>query len=133
MTPASAATVDTIVEPYADFEQRIMAWWDSLVAHIASSDSKSTPYHILVVSHGAFLNKLVTELVESRNAERQEDVVLGIDRCFNGSVTLIEIRETGSVIVVKYGDIDHLNKEQLMQDVVEINVDVNEAKVNKQS
>jgi broad specificity phosphatase PhoE len=132
MSFASAAFVNTSVESTADFALRIMAWWDSLITDIAALDSQAQvrPYNILVVAHGGFINGLATKLVDNGRARRREGLDLGIHRCFNCSISLIEIEDSGSAMVTKYGDIEHLDKEQLAQEIVEINAEVN---VDKQS
>ena len=86
--------------------------------------SRSSPYHVLVVTHGGIIKTMVTELVSSGKATVADDtIVFGFRKCLNGSVTLIDIETTGAAKVVKYADIEHLDREHLAQRVVEINVD----------
>jgi broad specificity phosphatase PhoE len=123
LSVATGAAIQCSIESEADFLQRIMTWWNSIRAHIASLESRSDPYHLLVVAHGRFLKTLVRNLVNSGKAEREEKVVVGLRSCFNCSVTLLETGAIGVVKVIKYGDIEHLDKEQLAQGIVRVNVD----------
>jgi broad specificity phosphatase PhoE len=123
LTVSAAASINGPLEPPANFKKRFVAWWNSLIAHIESLGPRQDPYYFLVVVHGGFLNSLLTDLVESGKVEREEDVLLGIHRCFNCSVSLINIAETSVPKLVKYGDIKHLDQEKLAMDVVQINVD----------
>ena len=124
LTVSAAASIkDGPLESPANFMQRIVAWWNSLIAHIESLGPREDPYNILVVVHGGFLSSLLGDLVQNGKVERGEDVVLGIHRCFNCSVSLVETSETGVPKLVKFGDIKHLDQEQLAMDVVKINVD----------
>jgi 2,3-bisphosphoglycerate-dependent phosphoglycerate mutase len=123
LTVSAAASINGPLESPANFTQRIVAWWDSLIAHIESLGPRQDPYYFLVVVHGGFLSGLLADLVESGKVEREEDVLLGIHRCFNCSISLVDIAETGVSKLVKFGDIKHLDQEQLAMDVVKINVD----------
>ena len=123
LTVSAAASINGPLESPANFMQRIVAWWDSLIAHIESLGPRQDPYYILVVVHGGFLSSLLADLVESGKVEREEDVLLGIHRCFNCSVSLVDVAEKGVPKLVKFGDIKHLDQEQLAMDVVKINVD----------
>jgi probable phosphoglycerate mutase len=120
---SAATSVNGPLESSANFMQRIVTWWDSLTAHIESLGPRQVPYYILVVVHGGFLSSLLSELVKSGKVEREDGVLLGIHRCFNCSVSLVDIAETGVRKLVKFGDIKHLDQEQLAMDVVKINVD----------
>ena len=123
LTVAAAKSINGPLEPPPSFKQRMLAWWNSLIAHIESLGPRQDPYHILVVVHGGFLNGLISDLVESGKVECGEGVLLGLQRCFNCSVSLIDIAETGVPKLVKFGDIKHLDQEQLAKDIVKINVD----------
>lgn len=123
LTVSAAASINGPLESPANFKQRFVAWWNSLIAHIESLGPRKDPYYILVVVHGGFLSSLLADLVESGKVEREEDVLLGVHRCFNCSVSLIDIAETGLPKLVKFGDIKHLDQEKLAMDVVKINVD----------
>lgn len=123
LTVSAAASINGPLESPANFMQRIVAWWDSLIEHIESLGPRQNPYYFLVVVHGGFLSSLLADLVESGKVKREEDVVLGIHRCFNCSISLVDIAETGVPKLVKFGEIKHLDQEQLAMDVVKINVD----------
>lgn len=123
LTVSAAASINGPLESPANFMQRIVAWWDSLIAHIDSLSPRQDPYYFLVVVHGGFISSLLADLVENGKVEREEDVLLGVHRCFNCSVSLVDIAETGVPKLVKFGDIKHLDQEKLAMDVVKINVD----------
>jgi len=123
LTVSAAASINGPLESPANFMQRFVAWWNWLIAHIESLGPRQDPYYFLFVVHGGFLSSLLANLVESGKVEREEDVLLGIHRCFNCSVSLVDIAETGVPKLVKFGDIKHLDQEQLAMEVVKINVD----------
>lgn len=123
MTLAAGAALQCSFESKKELLHRTQAWWDSLHADIASLEWRSDPYHVLVVTHGLYLKTLITGLVKTGNVERDENVVVGHHSVLNCSVTLVEIDATGVAKLTKYGDIEHLQKEQLTKDIVKINVD----------
>ena len=122
LSVAAGAAIRCPIESEGDLLQRIMSWWNSIVAHIASPGPRSDPYNLLVVTHGRFLKTLIRGLVNSGKAELRDKAV-ELRSLPNCSVTLLEIRETGVVEIVKYGDIEHMRKEQLDQNIVRVNVD----------
>jgi broad specificity phosphatase PhoE len=119
---ADALAFKSSSEKLADFQRRVMTWWKSIIQQMTSLDTRSNAYHLLVVAHGRFLHDLVTKLVKAGH-EENATVVLGTRSCFNCSVTVMEVEKMGAVKVIKYGDIEHLNKEHLAQGVVKINAD----------
>ena len=120
LTVSAAASINGPLESRANFKQRIVAWWDSLIAHIKSLGPRQDPYYFLVVVHGGFLSSLLSDLIENGKVVHEEDVLLGIHKCFNCSVSLVDIVETGVPRLVKFGDIKHLDQKKL---AIKINVD----------
>ena len=123
LTVSAAASINGPFEPRAKFTQRFTAWWNSLIEHIDSLGPRQDPYYFLVVVHGGFVSSLLANLVESRKVECEEGVLLGSHRCFNCSVSLVDIAETGVPKIVKFGEIEHLDQEQLAKDIIKVNVD----------
>ncbi|TBU65475.1 phosphoglycerate mutase-like protein [Dichomitus squalens] len=75
------------------------------------------PVHILAVSHGGLIGSLITNLIGSRKLQAAEGVAVGW--CFNASISVIDIDETGKGVLVSYADTTHLDG-----DVLEHNADV---------
>ncbi|RPD66483.1 phosphoglycerate mutase-like protein [Lentinus tigrinus ALCF2SS1-7] len=75
------------------------------------------PAHILAVSHGGLIGTLVTNLVGSRKLRAGEGVAIG--RCFNASISVVDLYEDGKGVLVSYADTTHLNV-----DLVQENADV---------
>ena len=72
LTVSAAASINGFLESLANFMQRIVAWWNSLIAYIESLGTRQDPYYFLVV-HSGFLSSLLADLVESG---KEEDVSL---------------------------------------------------------
>ncbi|KAI0362498.1 phosphoglycerate mutase-like protein, partial [Trametes cingulata] len=125
------------LEPIVDFMARSVKWWNETLtkhaqrktAELKTLESTQNgiegkegqpafePAHILVVSHGGLIGTLVTNLVGSRKVRAAEGVEIG--RCFNASISVIEIHEDGKGVLVSYADTTHLNV-----DLVQENADV---------
>ncbi|KAI0333597.1 phosphoglycerate mutase-like protein [Cubamyces sp. BRFM 1775] len=129
------------LEPIVDFLARSTKWWgDTIARHVqrqaaklkmelaqdsgAQDDSEWVdepwefePLHVLVVSHGGLIGTLVTNLVGSRKVEVAEGVTIG--RCFNASISLIDMDESGKGVLISYADTTHLNVD-LVQDNADI-------------
>ena len=65
------------------------------------------PAHILAVSHGGLIGSLVKNLVGSRKLQAAEGV--GVGMCFNASISVIDVDETGKGVLVSYADTTHLD------------------------
>ncbi len=76
------------------------------------------PVHILAVSHGGLIGTLVTNLLRSRKLRAGEGVVIW--RCFNASISVVDLYEDGKGVLVSYADTTHLN----VVDMVQENADV---------
>ncbi len=75
------------------------------------------PVHILAVSHGGLIGNLVTNLIGSRKVRAAEGVT--ISRCFNASISVVELYPDGKGVLLSYADTTHLNG-----DLVQDNADV---------
>lgn len=94
-----------------------MNWWDtSILRYLSRQQARNTPYHILVVSHGGLIGTLISALLEQNRLRIAEGVF--VRKCFNVSITRVEMDDNVTGTVVKYGDISHL-----VGKVIETNVD----------
>lgn len=119
LLPSARLVTDNTIETGTAFTTRATSWWNQRALHrTASFPPRDTPYHILVVTHGGFIRTLVKNLIQSRKARCDEGVVIW--KCFNSSVTIIEVGNDRKGIIMKYADISHLGA---MADVVESNAD----------
>ncbi|TBU43605.1 phosphoglycerate mutase-like protein [Dichomitus squalens] len=111
------------LEPVIDFTTRSVGWWNSTVALNGDAADEELlgldfePVHILAVSHGGLIGSLITNLIGSRKLQAAEGVAVGW--CFNASISVIDIDETGKGVLVSYADTTHLDG-----DVLEHNADV---------
>ncbi|OSD08503.1 phosphoglycerate mutase-like protein [Trametes coccinea BRFM310] len=118
------------LEPIITFMARAMKWWnDTIARHVQrraaqlkalgptmedDQDAREfEPVHILVVSHGGLIGTLVTNLVGSRKVVVAEGVEIG--RCFNASISVVDVEESGKGVLVSYADTTHLNMELLQE------------------
>lgn len=114
---------DPMIESGAFFAARAETWWMKYILDsTANLPRKTEPYQILVTTHGGFIGTLVRALLHSRRARCADGIV--VQRCFNTSVTIIDVEEGGKGVVMQYGDISHL--EELANGAVEKNVDEND-------
>ncbi|KAI0636623.1 phosphoglycerate mutase-like protein [Trametes polyzona] len=106
------------LEPVADFAARSVGWWHTTIARLAQrkaaalassaeGDGAFEPAHVLVVSHGGLIGTLVTSLVGSRELRVAEGVRL--TRCFNASISVVEVEQDGRGVLVSYADTTHLD------------------------
>ena len=132
------------LEPLADLSARCLKWWNECVVRhaqrygaractgldLGSSPSPSgdeetalevdpelEPEHILVVSHGGLIGTLVKGLLGSRKVRAAEGVVVG--RCFNASISVVELDARGRGVLVSYADTTHIDGE-LVQDNADV-------------
>ncbi|KAI9065381.1 phosphoglycerate mutase-like protein [Trametes sanguinea] len=123
------------LEPINTFTSRSMKWWnDTIARHVqrrsallnaglgsrpvigvdGEQDGREfEPVHILVVSHGGLIGTLVTNLVGSRKVAVAEGVEIG--RCFNASISVVDVEESGKGVLVSYADTTHLSMEVLQE------------------
>ncbi|KAG7448246.1 phosphoglycerate mutase-like protein [Guyanagaster necrorhizus] len=109
---------DPTAEKADAFVTRSLSWWENSVRrHIETLPERAMPYHILVVSHGGFISTLIKNLLAKKRIAK----VVSVDdwRCYNCSVSIIDIRKDGKAELVQYSDISHLGNSK----VVESNAD----------
>src|SRR6266702_888726 len=91
--------------------RRAVEWWNATVVGTSAK-------HILIVSHGAWIQWLVQGLLQRKAIRAEREVTVGL--CFNTGVTVVEIpRERGKGTLLQYGNVMHLRG----ADVVEDNAD----------
>ena len=71
------------------------------------------PAHILAVSHGGLIGTLVKGLLGSRKVCAAEGVVVG--RCFNASISVVELDARGRGVLVSYADTMHIDGELVQE------------------
>ncbi|KAF4615519.1 hypothetical protein D9613_002741 [Agrocybe pediades] len=100
-------------ETSAMFSKRVMEWWNRQVlgSILSIRSSQEEPLTVVVTTHGGVITTLIKDLVGSRKARVGKDVA--ISKCFNASITLVEIGESGKGIITQYGDISHLSESAL--------------------
>ncbi|THH03424.1 hypothetical protein EW145_g6269 [Phellinidium pouzarii] len=97
------------VETSEAFTRRTLAWWEEAIGqHLPniSIPPGSEPLHVLAVSHGAFIASLCQVLVMAKVIEAPPDMFFG--RCFNTSITTIDMRVDKCGTLLKYCDVSHL-------------------------
>lgn len=115
------------LEPVAHLSTRAVQWWNATVARLAQRKaaeltsvgdaSTFAPAHVLVVAHGGLIGTLVTTLTGSRKVRAAPGVVVG--RCFNASISVVDLEEDGRGVLVSYADTTHLDV-----DLVQENADL---------
>ena len=105
---ALVAKVDKNMETAVAFNLRAVSWWNNniLGSTISGGDSSEEPKNILVTTHGGFIVTLVRGLIGSKKARCGEGVVIW--ECLNTSVSVLEVLEDRTAVVVQYGDVTHL-------------------------
>ena len=126
------------LEPLADLSARCLKWWNECVVRHAHGhgarartglgspsslegdeeaalevDPELEPEHILVVSHGGLIGTLVKGLLGSRKVRAAEGVVVG--RCFNASISVVELDARGRGVLVSYADTTHIDGELVQE------------------
>ncbi|GBE82142.1 Probable phosphatase [Sparassis crispa] len=108
-------------EPVGEFTGRAVRWWkERIIPCTTAWDGHGEPAHILVVSHGGLIGRLIVGLLESGRVEWATGSVL-TTKCFNASISVLELQAHGGGEMVSYSDTTHLNV-----DFVESNADVQE-------
>ena len=101
------AKVDENLETAVAFNLRALSWWnDNILKFLGSIDSLEEPRNILVTTHGGFIVTLVKGLIGCKKARCGEGVVIW--KCLNTSVSVLEVLEDRTAVVVQYGDVTHL-------------------------
>ncbi|KII89090.1 hypothetical protein PLICRDRAFT_40731 [Plicaturopsis crispa FD-325 SS-3] len=113
-------------ESTPDFSKRAVQWWNRTIGQsVPATATGDPPTNVLVVSHGGFIGILLTTLPNSRKLQCAPGVSIG--RCFNASISVVEVGADGKGTLVQFGDISHLTG----QDLVETNVDELEIAVKR--
>jgi len=99
------------VEPSNAFAERTIAWWEDtimvLLPSLSSNDINDDDiFHVLVVSHGAYIATLCAELVDRGIVHAEPRMRMG--SCFNTSVTVIDMWMNKRGSLQKYSDVSHL-------------------------
>ena len=106
---ALVAKVDKNLETAVAFNLRAVSWWNAnILGSMINEDSESfeEPRNILVTTHGGFIVTLVRGLIGCKRARCGEGVVIW--KCLNTSVSVLEVLEDRTAVVVQYGDVTHL-------------------------
>ncbi|OCH86900.1 phosphoglycerate mutase-like protein [Obba rivulosa] len=107
------------IEMSSAFVERATAWWETTIVgytRLLRPEAREGPAHVLAVSHGGFIGTLITNLISSGKVRCAEGVRVG--RCWNTSISVVELDEHGTGTLVRYGDVAHLKV-----NLVEENVD----------
>lgn len=115
---------DTTIETTEKLGSRALAWWEGTILPLAR-DSKTKLYNgtepatlnVLVASHGGWISTFFNAAVAQGLIALSPGVTF--TRCWNTSVSIVEVDETLKGSVTAYSDISHL----LRKDVVNTNVD----------
>ncbi|KAJ7766718.1 phosphoglycerate mutase-like protein [Mycena metata] len=100
------------------FAARATGWWKkAILQRTRALPPREAPYNVLVTSHGGWITVLVRSLVGSGRVRPAPGVVIAT--CRNASVTIIEVELEGPSTLVQFGDVAHLEGQQM----VETNVD----------
>ena len=104
---ALVAKVDQKLETTAAFSRRAVTWWNNnILGSTISGENLTEPRNILVTTHGGFIMTLVRGLIGSKKARCGEGIVIW--NCLNTSVSVLEVLEDKTAVVVQYGDVSHL-------------------------
>ncbi|KAJ7024253.1 phosphoglycerate mutase-like protein [Mycena alexandri] len=105
-------------EPGEAFAARATGWWKkAILQRTRALPPREAPYNVLVTSHGGLITVLVRSLVGSGKVRPAPGVMIAT--CRNASVTIIEVDLEGPSTLLQFGDVAHLEEQQM----VETNVD----------
>ena len=100
---------DKTIEASADFSHRVVGWWDRVILGQVLSRQKGLDVTgVLVGTHGGVITTLTRQLIGSRKVRCADGVI--ILRCMNASISVIEVYEDGRGELVRFSDVDHLQK-----------------------
>ncbi|KAH9930745.1 phosphoglycerate mutase-like protein [Fomitopsis serialis] len=118
-------TAPANAEQLSDFSLRAAQWWNGTILAYVESLVKQDPVHgkslpadLLVVSHGGYISRLIGNLLGSGKMKCAEGVVVN-GKCWNASISVIDILDSGEAVLVSYSDTAHLKV-----DLVQTNADV---------
>jgi len=101
---------DASLETSPAFSARAAGWWNQrILGHVLSKRNLDAeePMSVVVTTHGGFITTLVRDLIGSRKVKCGKGVVIW--KCFNASVTVIEVGENRKGMLVAYADVSHLD------------------------
>ena len=102
---ALVAMVDKNLETAVAFNLRAVSWWNANILE-SMINGVEEPRNILVTTHGGFIMALVRGLIGCKKARCGKGVVIW--KCLNTSVSVLEVLEDKTAVVVQYGDVSHL-------------------------
>ena len=109
---ALVAKVDKSLETAVAFNLRAVSWWNAnILESMMNGDSLEEPRNILVTTHGGFIVTLLRGLIGCKKARCGKGVVIW--KCMNTSVSVLEVLEDRTAVVVQYGDVTHLRHSDL--------------------
>ena len=95
------------VESGEVFTRRTLEWWENRIAReLPGLPATSSPYNVLVVSHGAYIATLVRALCAAKVIDAAPGV--GFGSVYNTSVTIIDMQRDKLGTLMMYSDIAHL-------------------------
>ncbi|KAK7040824.1 hypothetical protein VNI00_009420 [Paramarasmius palmivorus] len=119
--------VDPTAEQPDAFIDRTLKAWDEYIVPVVSKPVPTTAlvngvqdkeftatetqpkrHEVLVVSHGGFIGTLVKNLLLTKRITPVKELTSWSWKCFNVSITTIELDENGKGRLLKYADISHL-------------------------
>ncbi|EJD53177.1 phosphoglycerate mutase-like protein [Auricularia subglabra TFB-10046 SS5] len=110
------ALPDSVEKPEA-FRERLVKWWTTvLVPYVATTladkPKDAPPVNVLIVSHGAAIAFLLLALLNEMGYTRGpgEDYNSTHRRIHNVSISTIDVHADGSGVLVKVGDVSHLER-----------------------
>lgn len=103
------ASANDTVETAASFSKRTVSWWNkTILDDVASRHSKGEPYNILVTAHGGVIGTMIRNLIQGGRLKCAPDVV--ILSCANTSITIIDVHDSRTGVITKYGDMSHMRE-----------------------
>lgn len=112
---------DDLGEKTDAFIARATSWWDHSIRKTVATLSpkpQDIPHNILVTTHGGFVGALVRNLVQGGSLKCRKEIAIW--KCYNASITIIDVERDGVETLVQYSGIDHLQR----RSIVDNNVDV---------
>ncbi|ESK90189.1 phosphoglycerate mutase [Moniliophthora roreri MCA 2997] len=119
--------IDSAAEAAEAFIDRTLKAWDDHIVPLVSKPIPTTclvsgvqgedyvtkevqpdRHEVLVVSHGGFIGALVQNLLLTKRIVPLNESTARSWKCYNASITTIDLDEDGKGRLLKYGDISHL-------------------------
>ncbi|EEB92724.1 hypothetical protein MPER_08727 [Moniliophthora perniciosa FA553] len=119
--------IDPTAEPAEAFAHRALKAWDDHIVPLVSKPIPTTRlvtgvqggeyrtkevqpdrHEVLVVSHGGFIGALVQNLLLTKRVVPLNESTIWSWKCYNASITTIDLDKDGKGRLLKYSDISHL-------------------------